>query len=131
MGCDIHCHAEVKIDGVWNHYNEINIERNYDLFGYLAGVRGDKNQAFPVRGLPNDASNLTRCESDWLDIDGHTHSWISIDEIAQVINQFHKGLEKSMKNSYLFGNKYEFFREYREDYPDFVEDVRWVFWFDN
>lgn len=32
---------------------------------------------------------------------------------------------------YLFGNSWSDFTGHREDYPTEIEDLRWVFWFDN
>lgn len=53
MGCDIHAHFEIKINSRWEHYSSLNIERNYELFGYIAGVRGDNKPVVEPKGLPN------------------------------------------------------------------------------
>lgn len=131
MGTDIHCHAEIKIDGKWHQYNEVPIRRNYMLFGFLAGIRGVE-QAFPIRGLPRDLSAVTELAANWWLGDGHTHSWIGIEEIVEVITRFPKMFaDYGTGSKYLFGNGYEGFLLYRDEYPECIEDIRWVFWFDN
>jgi len=57
--------------------------RNYSLFAALAGVRG----AGPSpRGLPDDVSNIVKDASDTWDCDGHSHSWITVDEFDKLIS---------------------------------------------
>lgn len=103
MGCDIHLHAEVKIDYDkiipgrtsgesdaiplrWEHYAHLSIPRNYDLFACMAGVRNYENIQPMVepRGLPEDISGVTlfdwmRGMGDW-----HTPSWFNAEEIAML-----------------------------------------------
>lgn len=67
-------------------------ERNYDLFAILANVRngrgfagiktgeGFKPIALP-RGLPADVSPEVRGESDGWGEDGHSHSWLTVQEL--------------------------------------------------
>jgi hypothetical protein len=103
MGCDIHLHAEVKIDYDkiipgrtsgegkptplrWEHYAHISISRNYDLFARIAGVRNyhDIEVMNEPRGLPEDISGVTLF--DWMRgrVDWHTPSWLNAEEIAQL-----------------------------------------------
>lgn len=60
MGCDIHLHTEVKINGVWHHMGAPSVPRNYRLFAKMAGVRGIETPIAEPRGLPGDATLLTR-----------------------------------------------------------------------
>lgn len=39
MGCDIHLHTELKINGQWQHYSAPSISRDYHLFGRLSMPR--------------------------------------------------------------------------------------------
>ena len=60
MGCDIHLVVEIKENEKWKYVPEVPkklTERNYGVFGALAGV-GDSfnNQIFEVKGLPEDIS---------------------------------------------------------------------------
>lgn len=41
MGCDIHLHSEVMVDGVWHHHAKGQVERNYRLFAKMANVLND------------------------------------------------------------------------------------------
>jgi hypothetical protein len=56
MGCDIHCYVEYKDRSGsthWNSFGErINPGRDYQLFALLAGVRGEGEPLYPVRGVP-------------------------------------------------------------------------------
>jgi len=127
MVCDIHVHAEIKIDGKWEYYNQIDIGRDYTLFARMANVRNSCRTVEPIsnpRGLPEDASVTTKLESDSWCSDGHSHSWISLDEIIL--------LEKEGYNfDYFFGNDFSDFRDYPRDDISCIQDVRIVFWFDN
>jgi hypothetical protein len=125
MGCDIHVHIELKIGGEWRHYNAPAVGRNYTLFGFMAGVR-DKSVE-PVsepKGLPNDASIITKMRfASWGD-DAHSVSWLGKDEIDVLRTKLEKhygedfryDLEHNIFHTYLFDNNI---------------DVRIVFWFDN
>lgn len=143
MGCDIHLHIEVKIKGKWHHYSIPDISRNYTLFGKLAGVRReDETPIAAPRGLPDDATELTRydCDVRW-GPDGHSHSWIGAKEIVALkdwVENVQKWSGKYGPNwwmedtfGYLFGNSFAGFVEYPSDCPEGLEDVRFVFWFDN
>lgn len=137
MGCDIHTHFEIKVDGEWLHYSQANIRRNYRLFEKMAGVRGESKNAISLpRGLPNNLSKITQLEVDYWDTDAHSHSWLSTDEIKEI-HKFHEELyEEGWKIDmeqwgYLYGNGWNDFHEFRDSYPEWVEDIRMVFWFDS
>lgn len=49
MGCDIHLHQEVKINGEWHHYRLAEMPRNYEVFEKMAGVRGDVKNAIAAQ----------------------------------------------------------------------------------
>ena len=148
MGCDIHFHSEVKRKGVWQHHSEAKIERNYALFAKMANVRnGTKTPITPIskpRGLPEDATELTRLHSEKYGVDGHSHSWLNAKEISEL----HKWIrdENNPKEwfgedswrfehenlPYFMGNHMSGFTDYPEDWEGYgVEDVRYVFFFDN
>lgn len=58
--------------------------RNYVLFGALAGVRVDDNQIWEERGFPDDASDHVREDYEGWDVDAHTPSWQTLDELLSV-----------------------------------------------
>lgn len=145
MGCDIHVHTEVKINGVWHHYGTPYISRSYSLFSRMANVRnsvkGSADYDEPIsepRGLPADVSFLTKFTSDDFDSDGHSHSWLSGEEMMGL-EEWYKKQPWADKNrgfwgyetfGYCFGNGWHI-AKYPDDYPQGVEDARVVFWFDN
>ena len=90
MGCDIHLHQEIKVDGKWEHYRACNVPRDYRLFCKMAGVRssschGEPNEPISTpRGVPGDISVVTKISLDRWSADGHSHSWLNAAEIAEV-----------------------------------------------
>jgi hypothetical protein len=148
MGCDIHLHIEVKLNGKWEHYGAPNVSRWYLLFEKMAGVRGEPENAISLpKGLPDDLTTLTRYSSERWDGDGHSHSWLGIEEIMLLEDwlktqksewRTHSpdasvDLEHHVLHTYLFGNSFTGPKRYPEDDQSRpgVEDVRFVFWFDN
>ncbi len=137
MGCEIYAHFEIKVDGEWLHYSQPRITRNYALFQKMAGVRGDEdiNPIALPRGLPKDISKTVLLENKRRGCKGHSHSWLNAGEISEVI-QFHKNetgdfLISGGEWGYLFKNSWEAFKDYRTDYPEEIDDIRLVFWFEN
>lgn len=137
MGCDIHLFAEIKLRGTWHVYSHPEIDRNYELFGFMAGVRGyDVKPIAEPRGLPDDAAEVTRIafERD----EGHTPSWLHGPEL-QAVCDFYEAQQKRNHTDwcsaeldqfgFLFGNGWKL--SPGESHPKEVEDVRWVFWFDS
>lgn len=135
MGCDVHIHSEVKINGRWHHYDQPNCDRDYALFEKMAGVRGDAENAIaPPRGVPGDATDMTRFDCAHWGLDGHSHSWLSAEEIAQLADWYAAEYPEHRFpkwERWLFGNPYSSFMKYPDDRVDGVEDVRFIFWFDN
>ena len=141
MGCDIHLHSEVKINGEWHHYSHPRIERWYDLFARMADVRNDPERDIkPIsqpRGLPDDATFMTRFDYEYEH--GHSASWLSGKEVADLGTWAEERYKTRNKDwfsfdhhviGYVFGNGWDV-KGNRGSYPDGVEDVRIVFWFDN
>lgn len=108
MGCDIHMFIEYKIgDGAWvADKNHVRIEededysyirdasstgRDYDFFAALAGVRGDGPDA---KGLPEDVSEIIKQASEDYGVDGHSHSYNSLQEFKKI----YKALTRKVKS---------------------------------
>jgi len=151
MGCDIHFHSEVKRNGTWHHHSEANIRRNYAVFAKMAGVRNRPGANTPIvpiskpKGLPEDATELTKLHSEKYGVDGHSHSWLNSKEISEL----HKWILcednpiewfgddgpwrwEHENMPYFMGNHLNGFVDYPEDWKDSgIEDVRYVFFFDN
>lgn len=149
MGCDIHVHTEVKINGKWHHYSIPSVARMYELFAKLCGVRRNYDDEIqPIsepKGLPHDATELTLIDAERWKADGHSHSWLGKDEIRQLEVWYADFARKSKiretdiesQFGYLFGdvwrewNKQPQLSELSRLSRPKVEDFRFVFWFDN
>lgn len=145
MGCDIHLHIEVKIAGRWEHYGAPNIDRWYGLFEKMAGVCGDDENAISApKGMPDDLNAVTLADCNRLGSDGHSHSWLDADEIVLLDtwlrekeppknDVFAFDLEHGILRTYFFGNSFAIpaDRRKQEFEPEGIQDLRFVFWFDN
>lgn len=142
MGCDIHLHIEVKVKDKWEHYACPSVDRWYRLFEKMAGVRGGvANAMSEPKGLPNDINKLTAIDRERWGRDAHSCSWLSKEEIVKLeewVSSIGKqtdeciDLEHTILKTYLFGSSFASFATRAEDFKDMgLEDVRFVFWFDN
>lgn len=135
MGCDIHLHTEIKLNGEWYGYGAPNILRSYKLFGKMAGVRSDEVEPISMpKGLPDDCSKVVKFASDKMGIDGHSHSYLTADEILELEDWYAREFNDIFPErqwGYFFGNSWGGFSKYPQDNPEGVEDVRFTFWFDN
>ena len=151
MGCDIHLVLEKRDGGKWvgvdtftSHHRSRPTRddimdgfssptarsRNYDRFAALAGVRGDGPEA---RGLPPDLSDTTALlASEWGD-DGHSHSWLPLNEAARIFLETEwvppgKELSESIKK---YPEEHYFNVDRLEAGGGDDDNYRVVFWFDN
>ena len=143
MGCDIHLQIEVRIDGQWHHLANPAVSRNYALFAKMADVRNYDNSIAPIsepKGLPADMTFLTALDVKRWEGDAHSKSWLGPDEIAALskwLDSFFDeqsleyDLEHGILHCYLFGNSFAGWKKYPEDNDFNIEDVRFIFWFDN
>jgi len=141
MGCDIHAHWEVKISGKWHHYDQPRIDRNYVLFAKMANVRNRDDEIEPLsipKGLPEDITEIVKICRDYYGEDGHSDSWLGVDEIYWLESFFAKHCSEDQYKTrwwkefgFLFGSGWEYFKKYPKDYPESLEDFRLIFWFDN
>ena len=96
MGCDIHAMMEAKRTFSWGTYwfnaGDPMIDRNYSLFGLLAGVRAVEVEPIsPPRGLPEGyRDGISEAASEefrgWHENWGtgaHSTSWVTLDELRQ------------------------------------------------
>ncbi len=148
MGCDIHLHIEVKLNGKWEHYAAPYINRWYRLFGAMAGVRNkDEEPIAAPKGFPSDASELTRIIREDYGADGHTDSWLGHNEIMTLEDRLRKwqvedgdkgraleyDLEWGVLHTCLADSSFTAHWRCGDWHylPAGVTDVRFVFWFDN
>lgn len=135
----IHLHTEVKIKGEWIHHSEANIKRGFKLYGKMANVR-NYDEVTPIslpKGLPEDVTFLTRLHSENMGPDGHSHSWLNAHEIVELHEwaNSNSGIDRFfMYENFprFIGLSFDEFAECPEDWEGLgVEDVRYVFFFDN
>ena len=134
MSCGINVHVEVKIKNSWHHLSTPFIRSDYQLFSIMAGVRGDEEPIVKPKGLPRDVTNLTLKHFNSKICDWHHASWFNYDEIKELKSILDKtnGLMNSIfmdSFGYVFGYSITS-DETLKDYFD-IDDVRFVFWFDN
>ena len=153
MGADIHSILEVNendelgwyapIHSFW--FNEVfsydlPIERNYDAFAKLAGVRGNGP---PPKGLPDDVSVsvMKALQSE----DFHSHSYVPLSEYIEayfpknereryIAHCNLKGLDnlsENEMNTYNLLNSTQRVIELIQEYKTQDTDFRVVFTFDN
>ena len=91
MGCDIHMCIEVRSFEKWSAaiLSEATYDvRNYILFSWLAGVRNyHEKEIVPLaapHGLPPDLSAAVRDEFEDLGNEGHSHSWLTAEEVLSA-----------------------------------------------
>lgn len=123
MGTDIHIYGEVMKDGKAHKMAPLFVSRCYSLFSILANVRngygcagvdtGDSlNVIAEPRGLPEDTSEEVRVEvAEWED-DGHTFSWLFLDELL-----FFDWTQEATKRGYLSMLEYDRWSQYHEMPP--------------
>lgn len=90
MGCDIHANIAVVrlFDGEFDGGCVIplaNEPRNYDMFGFMAGVRGDGPAVAEPRGLPVWWQALTEYRD--FDVGDHSESWLTLEELFDAIER--------------------------------------------
>jgi hypothetical protein len=104
---------------------DVALSRNYRRFAALAGVRGVGPEP---RGIPSDASETTAFLIADDGDDGHSHSWLPLDEAAAIFGRTEPwpdgvpedGWPRAYPASLFFGVESESIAEHRL-----------VFWFDN
>ena len=101
MGCDIHMISQAKKDGCWQYVPETPETynwRDYDVFAFLARVRGGCENGFLPKGLPEDLGETKY--GQWEEYNGeiyynidfesgdyHSHSYLTLKEIDEKLNE--------------------------------------------
>lgn len=141
MGCDIHFVVEQRVGKKWvglfskwpRPEGALAGWRDYAVFAALAGVRNYEDKVCPEpRGVPEDASKLARVQINEWGCDGHSHSWMTLREFADVFvatrpEKFESEWQKKNPWDKLFGSC----AVDCDDESDAEKKYRVVFWFDN
>lgn len=137
MGCDIHAFLEIKVNDEWLYYGQVDFDRNYEMFGKVAGVRGEGPPIQMPRGWPQDASKVSLLQLEACDGDDHHKSWLDATQLQELDdwcskNQcvgFDVGHDRTL---YVFGNSIQSWWEYPKQLRTRgVSDIRLLFFFDN
>lgn len=94
MGCDIHAFIEKRYpqdSGDYSRSIHFPINRDYFLFGLLAGVRNSNCDYIEPRGLPLDINWFTREQYEEMKMDAHTPSWLTLPELEAIIPKLEEG----------------------------------------
>jgi hypothetical protein len=95
LGIDVETYAGELLDDVDEYHSKFEeycehklyIGRNYNLFAILAGVRNHTGWCSPYvsidcpRGVPKDCSSEYRAWVDLWDVEGHSHSYFTVQEL--------------------------------------------------
>lgn len=116
-------------------------QRDYNLFGELASVRGD---GLEPRGTPDDLSDIVQDEVDSWVHDAHSHSWMYADEFADIyhkvmsdpndeepLDRYHQMILKEGKDHAVWDFVNRMCSPMCIEDEDTPHDFRFVFWFDN
>lgn len=95
MGCDIHAWIEYKNGSFWECFGTVEFNRNYCLFGALAGVRERGIEHIPPKGWTEAVS----FEAGYFREDGdrHSHSWLTIPELEKARQIFVDATNKKFR----------------------------------
>lgn len=108
------------------------IWRDYELFGHLAGVRSSsKFQIADPRGLPEDVSPLPLVASGMMGRDGHSHSWVTLDEVLGLASIIGKTIPKAPVISNDADALFETYVPILLNAGYQGDQARFVFFFDN
>lgn len=134
MATDIWIHVEYKSrkTGKWTYAYEADGDRNYKLFGILAGTRGDCRPLYDPRGLPSDISDKAKKEYEDWGADAHTPSWLTTQELKECLNTAIERTKDSYRDEMEKWLKpyYEIYEKMNEKEAQ-GEPCRMIFWFDN
>ena len=129
MGCDIHAYIEEKTYRTWDSFTgELNLDRDYRMFGALAGVRSGDEPIIEPRGVPDDMSYQLKDDYKEGGGDWHTPSWLSLQEFGAVIT-LHDMHDEAFQSPLDPG--YRAVLAAMQCLHKIGREVRLVFWFDN
>jgi hypothetical protein len=109
-------YVEMREDDRWEVACSVSVNRDYQLFGWMCGVRSVyDNQIVPIRGLPSDVSYFVEQDYEDWGTGAHSCSWMDQSEIAQLVLHVDARTDMSWVEKTQIEGK----------------ETRIVFWFDN
>ena len=139
MATGIHAFGEVKIAGKWHLHSKFEIGQSYSLFNKIAGINTEhysEDILVPLKGMPEDVSLVPLRYFQNLHEDAHSATWFSQSEIKELIDWMKRKGRYTCSDidqtfGYVFGQYWSNALSHKEYIPKDLEDVRFVFWFDN
>lgn len=137
MSIDIKLFTEIKIGTIWHLYGSQQLPQEYTLFEKMGHPIGGKQKQ--LKGLPHtlEMCELTEHIYEYYEKDAYHSNWLSADEILILEKWFNSYLQKLGSNffvesfwGYLCGDSWGGWVKNKEDYPLFIDDIRFVYWFD-
>ena len=101
MGCDIHGWIEKKVYDKWvavGEFRGCGLERNYERFAQLAGVRGEGPDP---KGVPEDVSDTAKFHIDEWGVDGHSHSYMDLEPALDLFFETSRQMTDTRKTIWL------------------------------
>lgn len=142
MAQSINLHIEVKIGDTWHHYQDASsfpangsYQRDTRFLSLMGGFEPDSKHLSqtPIdkeKGMPSDASPVTMAAHQIHSNFSQCNPFPAYSMGAPQILKLSKalGADKYDKTlGFVFGTD---FPNHPEDKPTFIEDIRFVFWFD-
>jgi hypothetical protein len=134
MGCDIHGTVEVLTGSYgeleWKVISDIGdlSLRNYEMFGYLFGVRGPCQTGCARRGFPLHVTwNTRRVCSKIHDTDFHSLTYITWDELQPHMETVRSIIQTDEE----YNKEWILLLDLVECLASRVSDLRLIVWFDN
>lgn len=99
MGCNSHLFIEINpwkdSPKYWTPYAlDLRESRDYGLYGFLAGVRGEGPAVAEPRGLPEDASEEVVAVFKQWGSDFHTPTWLTPSEFRRAVRGIEEARDK-------------------------------------
>lgn len=136
MSIDIKLFTEIKIylNGDWYLFGTPKVQQDYLLFEVMGHPMGGEPKIPKLP--PEDMSVLTRLSYNY-DQDIYHFNFLDANGIL-ILETWFEDYLKSIKSNHtvehywgwLFGNSWSDWIKNPKDYPSFIENIRFVYWFD-
>lgn len=137
MGVDIRLFTEIKVEGLWYAYSQPEIRQNYNLFDIMGHPRFDQTQRALKRELPELPSEVvSMCVEGDSNFNLQLCSWLNAAEIQDLYMELSEypgiGFSSTYGNpfGYIEGSDWGAYLKYPEDNPSWIDDIRFIYWFD-
>jgi len=120
MLTDVHGHFEIKTDNEWHYYGQPHLARDQALFDELLKIC--------ISGIPEDVSKTTMLHIHNMIPRIEHYSWLDADRIASIMYSTASSIHPHNWGR-LFGEPWDSFKTLRTCYPEPIDDIRMIVWF--